>query len=78
MSRVFRYVIDEEALIDGLYAFVTEPRASVRNAMPIAEELREHPSNLLPWDLVEAMVLDGVEDRNTIRDLVHYVTSHLA
>ncbi len=73
MAPLFRLVIDEEALIDDLYAYVTEPRAAIRNAMPIVDELRDHPIEIFPWDLVEAMVIDGVNDRQMIADLVHYL-----
>lgn len=72
MSRLFRVQIDEEGLIDGLFAFVTEPRAAVRNAMPIVKEFQEGPSMLFPWEVVETMVLDGVEQRRDVAALVNF------
>ena len=78
MSRLFRLQVDEKGLVDGLFAFVTEPRAAVRNALPIVTELREGPNFLIPWDLVENMVLDGVEERQDVADYVHHVVERLA
>ncbi|HEY8743264.1 MAG TPA: hypothetical protein VIU62_09205 [Chloroflexota bacterium] len=77
MARLFRYKVDEAGLIDGIFQFVTEPRASVRNALPIVQELREGPNFLLPWDLVENMVLDGVDQREFVADWVHYAVGSL-
>jgi hypothetical protein len=77
LARLFRYKVDEAGLIDGIFQFVTEPRASVRNALPIVQELREGPNFLLPWDLVENMVLDGVDQREFVADWVHYAVGSL-
>ena len=77
MARLFHYQVDEAGLIDGIFQFVTEPRASVRNALPIVHELREGPNFLLPWDLVENMVLDGVDQREFVADWVHYAVGSL-
>ena len=77
MARLFRYKVDEAGLIDGIFQFVTEPSASVRNALPIVQELREGPNFLLPWDLVENMVLDGVDQREFVADWVHYAVGCL-
>ncbi len=77
MSRLFRFQVDEKGLVDGLYSFITEPRAAVRNALPIVMELREGPNFLIPWDLVENMVLDGVEERQDVADYVQYVVGHM-
>jgi len=65
---------DGEALTADLYAFVTEPRATVRNAMPIAEEARDSPRFPIPFEVMETMVLDGVEDSQGVADLVDYAT----
>ena len=77
MSRLFRVQVDEEGLIDGLFAFVTEPRAAVRNAMPIVKELHEGSSLLFPWELAETMVLDGVDERQDVAALVHFHVERL-
>ena len=73
MTPLFRLSIDVEVLIDDIYAYVTEPHAAIRNTMPIVDELRDSPVEILPWELVEAMVLDGVNDRQMVADLVHYL-----
>ena len=77
MARLFRYQVDEAGLVNGIFQFVTEPNASVRNALPIVLELREGPNFLLPWDLVENMVLDGVDQREFVADWVHYAVGSL-
>jgi len=74
---LFRYQVDEAGLVNGIFQFVTEPNASVRNALPIVLELREGPNFLLPWDLVENMVLDGVDQREFVADWVHYAVGSL-
>lgn len=77
MARLFHYQVDEAGLIDGIFAFVTEPRAAVRNALPIVQELREGPNFLVPWDLLESMVLDGVDQREFVADWVHFAVGNL-
>lgn len=77
MSRLFRYQVDEAGLVDGIFQFVTEPNAAIRNALPIVQELREGPNMLIPWDLLESMVLDGVDQREFVADWVHYAVGHL-
>ena len=77
MARLFRYQVDEAGLINGILEFVTEPNAAVRNALPIVRELREGPNMLLPWDLVESMVLDGGDQREFVADWVHYAVGSL-
>jgi hypothetical protein len=77
MSRLFRVQIDEEGLIDGLFAYVTEPRAAARNAMPIVREFQEGASMLFPWELAETMVLDGVDQRRDVAALVHFYAERL-
>jgi hypothetical protein len=77
MARLFRYQVDEAGLIDGIFRFVTEPNPAVRNAMPIVRELQEGPNFLLPWDLVESMVLDGVDQREFVADWVHFAVGGL-
>ena len=77
MSRLFRVQVDEEGLIDGLFAYVTEPRAGVRNGMPIVREFQEGPNMLFPGELAETMVLDGVDQRQDVAALVHFYVERL-
>ena len=69
-SPVFRLLVDEVALTDALHSFVTNPRAS-RNDLPVVEDLHEIAPGMVP--VLEAMVLDGVEDRSDVADYVHAV-----
>jgi hypothetical protein len=77
MSRLFRYEVDEAGLVEGIFEFVTEPDAAIRNALPIVHEVREGPNMLIPWELLESMVLDGVDRREDVADLVHYAVGRL-
>ena len=61
--------VDATALIDEVLAFVREPRAMNRNALPVLAELQQSALGL-PLDLLEAMVLDGVEQRAFVADFV--------
>lgn len=54
--------VDAAALTDELLAFVREPRAVTRNTLPVLAELR-HSALDLPLELLETMVLDGVDQR---------------
>jgi hypothetical protein len=61
--------VDATALTDEVLAFVREPRAMNRNALPVLAELQQSALGL-PVDLLEAMVLDGVEQRAFVADFV--------
>jgi hypothetical protein len=67
-SPFFRLLVDEAGLTDALLAFVTDPRAS-RNDRPVIQDLHDLGPNMVP--VLEAMVLDGVEERSDIADYVH-------
>jgi hypothetical protein len=67
-SPFFRLLVDEDGLTDALLQFVTDPRAS-RNDLPVIEDLHELAPGMVP--VLEAMVLDGVEDRQDVADYVH-------
>jgi hypothetical protein len=62
-SPFFQLLVDEAGLTDALLDFVTDPRAS-RNDKPVIQDLHDLAPNMVP--VLEAMVLDGVEDRSDI------------
>jgi hypothetical protein len=73
MSRFLQIVrVAEDAFTDALYAFVTEPTPA-RNEFPVVQELNELMPDVV--DVLEAMVLDGTEDR---KDVAEYVTALFA
>jgi len=67
-SPFFRLLVDENGLTDALHEFVTDPSAS-RNNRPVIEDLYDLAPNMVP--VLEAMVIDGVEDRRDVADYVH-------
>jgi len=68
VSPFFRLLVDEGGLTDALLEFVTHPRAS-RNELPVIEDLHELAPGMVP--ILEAMVIDGVEDRSDVAAYVH-------
>ena len=67
-SPFFRLLVDENGLTDALLDFVTDPQAS-RNDRPVIQDLHELAPGMVP--VLEAMVLDGVEDREDVANYVH-------
>jgi hypothetical protein len=67
VSRFFRVLVDRDALIDAYFAYVTDPHPS-RNDRH-SEVLDEGP---VPPEVLEKMVLEGVDQRRDIADLVTY------
>jgi hypothetical protein len=67
-SPFFRLLVDEDGLTDALLEFVTDPHAS-RNDLPVIQDLHELAPGMVP--VLEAMVIDGVEDRRDVADYVH-------
>jgi hypothetical protein len=67
-SPFFRLLVDEDGLTEALLEFVTDPRAS-RNDRPVIEDLHDLAPGMVP--VLEAMVLDGVEDRADVAAYVH-------
>jgi hypothetical protein len=64
-----RFDVDLEALTDAMWEFVTDPRPS-RNDRPVVKALDDiHPDSV---DVLEAMLLDGTEER---ADVAAYVTT---
>ena len=70
MSRFFRIEVDEVALTDALYAFVTDPYTS-RNERPVVQELHSFVPEMV--SVLENMVLDGVEERQDVAEYVNFV-----
>jgi hypothetical protein len=67
-SPFFRLLVDESGLTDALHDFVTDPRAS-RNDRPVIQDLYDLAPSMVP--VLEAMILDGVEERRDVADYVH-------
>ena len=67
-SPFFRLLVDEDGLTDALLDFVTDPRAT-RNDRPVIQDLHDLAPGMVP--VLEAMVLDGVEDRSDVAAYVH-------
>jgi hypothetical protein len=67
-SPFFRLLVDENGLTDALLDFVTDPRAS-RNDRAVIQDLHDLAPGMVP--VLEAMVIDGVEDRQDVADYVH-------
>jgi len=64
----FRLLVDEDGLTDALLDFVSDPRGS-RNDRPVVQDLHDLAPGMVP--VLEAMVLDGVENRADVADYVH-------
>jgi len=67
-SPFFRLLVDEDGLTDALLQFVTDPRAT-RNDLPVIQDLHDLAPGMVP--VLEAMVLDGVEERSDVAEYVH-------
>ena len=67
-SPFFRLLVDEDGLTDALLDFVTDPRAT-RNDRAVIQDLHDLAPGMVP--ILEAMVLDGVEDRHDVAAYVH-------
>ena len=68
--RFFHIEVNERALTDELYDYVTDP-SPARTERPVSEELDEVAPDMVP--VLECMVLDGVEEREHVADYVHSV-----
>ncbi len=73
MARFFRIEVDESALTDALYDFVTDPRAS-RNERLVVQELHSFVPEMV--SVLEHMILDGVEERKDVAEYVSFVFGH--
>ena len=73
MPRFFRLEVDEAALTDAMFEFVTDPRAT-RNERPVVQELHDYAPEMV--EVLENMVLDGVDERRHVADYVRAVFEH--
>jgi len=64
----FRLLVDEDGLTDALLDFVSDPRGS-RNDRPVIQDLHDLAPGMVP--VLEAMVLDGVEESADVASYVH-------
>lgn len=67
MSRFFRLQVNEPALTDALFKFVTDPTPA-RNERPVIHEVHEINPEMV--SVLENMVIDGVNQRRYIEDYV--------
>ncbi len=70
VSPFFRLLVDENGLTDALFDFVTDPRGT-RNERPVIQDLDDLAPTMV--SVLEAMVLDGVEERHDVAAYVHAV-----
>ena len=68
MARLFHLLVDQEALTDEMFEFVTDPHPS-RNDRPVVAELHEYAPDAVP--VLENMLIDGVDERRYVADYVH-------
>jgi hypothetical protein len=74
MPSLVRIQIDEQALTDELYAFVTDPHP-YRWRHPLIDDLDEVLPEMV--EVAEMMAIDGVNERRFIADYVQYVRTDL-
>ena len=70
MARFFKLQVDQAALTDEMFAFVTDPSAS-RNERAVIQELNDLAPEVV--DVLESMVLDGTEERGDVEQYVDAV-----
>ncbi len=75
MPRFFRIQVDETALADELFAFVTDPNPR-RTDRPVIGEL--HDLNPEMIEVLESMVLDGVDERRFVAEYVRAAVGAMA
>ena len=75
MSRLFRLQVDEAALTDELFAFVTDPHPS-RVDRPVVDELHDVMPEMV--DVLECMIIDGVDRRQYVEEYVQAVMHDIA
>jgi hypothetical protein len=66
-------VVNEMALTDALFEFVTDPSAASRNARPVIQELHDIAPHMV--DIAESMVIDGVDERHYVADYIHAIAT---
>ncbi len=70
LPMLLQVQVDTLALTDELVAFVREQRAPTRNALPLLAELQQAPAPGFPPEILETMVLDGVDQRAFMAEYV--------
>ena len=75
MPRFFRVQVDEAALAAELFAFVTDPSPR-RTERAVVGEL--HDLNPEMIEVLESMVLDGVDDRRFVEEYVRAAVGAMA
>jgi hypothetical protein len=68
--RFFHRQVDEAGITDALYDYVVDP-SPARNERPVIKELHEISPEMV--DVMESMVLDGVDERKHVADYIHAV-----
>jgi hypothetical protein len=69
LNPFFRFDVDLDELTEAMWEFVTDPHPS-RNERPVVKALDDiHPDSV---DVLEAMLLDGTEER---ADVAAYVAT---
>jgi hypothetical protein len=67
MQPIIKLDVDLEGLTDAMWEFVTDPRPS-RNERPVVKALHDvHPESV---EVMEAMLIDGTEERGDVSDYV--------
>ena len=70
LNPFFRVDVDLDELTDAMWEFVTDPHPS-RNERPVVKALDDiHPDSV---DVLEAMLLDGTEERSDVAAYVDTV-----
>jgi hypothetical protein len=70
LNPFFRFDVDLDELTDAMWEFVTDPHPS-RNQRPVVKALDDiHPDSV---DVLEAMLLDGTEERSDVAAYVDTV-----
>lgn len=70
MPRFFRIHVNEDELTDELFAFVTDPLPS-RTDRQVIDELHDFMPDMV--DVLEHMVIDGVDQRHYVEEYVRAV-----
>lgn len=70
MKRFFRIEVDQAALTDELFAFVTDPEPT-RGERPVIHELHDIAPDMV--DVLESMLIDGVDERRYVAEYVDAV-----
>ncbi len=70
MPKFIHLQVDEESLTDELFAFVTDPTGR-RTEREVIQELHDVAPEMV--DVLETMLIDGVDERHYVADYVNAV-----